>query len=207
MVKKETTSKCEFDRLSKKNIPHVLETIFFSLDFDSYISCRAVCKSWNQLHSSDLYQARAKEKLIEKKKSQRRLCLYSWKGKVEEVRSIISSGINPNFSWVDARMLAGMLPLLLAIIRGHEAVVKLLLNMGADPNRGTEKGLTPLYFAALHCKSNVVKMLLAAGGDPNKGNNHGEKPLHGAADACHTEMVRLLLDAGADPDSIKYTLK
>lgn len=145
---------------------------------------------------------------MEKKKNQRKLCFHSWKGNVDEVPSIISSGINPNLSWADAKSLGkGMLPLPLAIIRGHEAVVKLLLNMGADPNRGTEKGLTPLHFAVLHRKSNVVKMLLEEGADPNKENDYDVKPIQWAADTCQTEMVRLLLDAGADPDSIKYTFK
>ena len=120
------------------------------------------------------------------------------------MRRIISSGINPNLSWADAKALGkGAIPLLHAVLRGHDDVVKLLLDMGADPNRGTEKGLTPLNLAT--SKSNVVRMLLVAGADPNKGNDHGITPLHGAAGTCHTEIVRLLLDAGADPNAATVT--
>ena len=207
MAKKNTATNCEIDRLFMKNVPHVLEKIFFSLDFDSIISCRAVCESWNQLHSSDLYWAKANEKLIEKKENQKKLCFHSWKGNAEEVRRIISSGINPNLSWADAKALGkGAIPLLHAIIRGHDDVVKVLLDMGADPNRGTENGLTPLNFVKLHGNSTgVVKLLLEAGADPNKGNDNGIKPLHLAAGTCHTEMVRLLLDAGADPNAATVT--
>ena len=199
MAKKKNTSKCEFDRLTRKNIPHVLETIFFALDYDSYINCRAVCKSWNQLFCSDLYEARVMEKLVEKKKNQRKLYRYSREGKVEEVRSILSTGINPNSSFTDANII---IPLFAAIHGDHAAVVKLLLNMGADPNLGDEVGITPLHYAAISGNSGtVMKMLLVAGGDPNKGNGLGDQPLHWAATTFHTEKVRLLLDAGADPNA------
>ena len=56
---------CEFDKLFTRNVPHVLERIFFSLDYVSLTACRDVCKAWSELHSSKSYQQKREELLVE----------------------------------------------------------------------------------------------------------------------------------------------
>ena len=51
---------CSFDKLFTKSVPHLLENIFFSLDFASYKSCMEVNTMWNCLLTSDSYQSTAK---------------------------------------------------------------------------------------------------------------------------------------------------
>jgi ankyrin repeat protein len=91
------------------------------------------------------------KKFIEKAKS----------GKIEEVDALLSSdGANPNA--VDAW---GKPVLIVALMRGHGEVAKLLINNGADVNAGHED-LYPLTIAA-HCgMKNVVELMLKHGADP-----------------------------------------
>ena len=55
----------EFDKLFTRNVPHVLERIFFSLDYVSITACRDVCMAWSELHSTKLYQQKREELLVE----------------------------------------------------------------------------------------------------------------------------------------------
>ena len=55
---KDTT--CAFDRLFTKNVPHIHEKIFFSLDYKSYKTCMKVSKAWNELLLSEFYQKKSK---------------------------------------------------------------------------------------------------------------------------------------------------
>ena len=51
---------CGFDTLFARNVPHILEQIFFSLDYETYKTCLEVCKAWNELLTSEAYQGKAK---------------------------------------------------------------------------------------------------------------------------------------------------
>jgi len=91
--------------------------------------------------------------------------------------------------------------------RNHAAVVKILLENGADPN-GMGDGGVPLYHACRYSSTWIIGMLLDAGADPNGcgGNSsRGETPLHHLGYAAYenergvTEAVQLLLRRGADP--------
>ena len=80
------------------------------------------------------------------------------------------------------------------------AVVKTLLDAGADPNARAERGFTPLHGAATNSETPaVVQVLLDAGADLNARTKDGETPLHQAAGFSETPaVVQALLDAGAD---------
>ena len=54
---------------------------------------------------------------------------------------------------------------MLASRGGHEAVVKLLLEAGADVRAADENGDTPLMLASRGGREAVVKLLLEAGAD------------------------------------------
>jgi ankyrin repeat protein len=65
---------------------------------------------------------------------------------------------------VDARSKYGWTPLMLAASRGHQSVISLLLDAGADVNAVSEHhGYTALALAAQKAYVQVVEKLLAAG--------------------------------------------
>ena len=174
MAAEESPTSSKFDRLFTKHVPHILEGIFFSLDYDSFMKCNYVSKAWKELYSSQRYQEKAEELLRRKRENEEKLIIYSKHGDHREVSNLLADGVNPNCE--DAGHFKGN-PLLYAAIRGHQAVVELLLNMGANPNValdhsedweywelgvGTYRFKTPLHFAAAHANNDMVRVLLNA---------------------------------------------
>ena len=51
---------CAFDTLFTKNVPHIQEKIFFSLDYASYKTCMEVSQAWNELLKSESYHKKSK---------------------------------------------------------------------------------------------------------------------------------------------------
>ena len=82
--------------------------------------------------------------------------------------------------------------------RGHESVVAFLIDRGADPNAGPNKG-SPLQIAARGDHAGIVQYLLDHGADPNlTAGEYRQCPLHQAAERGALDAARLLIDAGAD---------
>lgn len=94
------------------------------------------------------------------------------------------------------------------------AVMKLLLEHGANPNIATNVGNTPLHVAAgvgwvegityewsKEANIEAVKLLLSLGNDPNAQAQTGRTPLHGAGHKGRTEVIQILVDAGAKLDA------
>lgn len=193
---------CEFDRLFKISVPHILEKVFFSLDYDTLMACNQVCKCWNSLISSKSYQRRANELLGKKRENERKLCEYTFEGKVEQVQQLLFSRVDPNCEGVLCNGGNPQTPLFYASTNGRKdvAIHKLLLNAGAEPNKADDFGQTPLDRAAFWGNKDVVHLLLYVGADPNKANIFGETPLEQASIGGKPDVVKLLLDAGADPN-------
>jgi ankyrin repeat protein len=89
---------------------------------------------------------------------------------------------------------------------GHEAVVKALLDRGADPNiRDEGDDASPIHFAAERGDLAIVKLLVERGADPIGSGTDHELDVVGWAVcfdyAHHAELARYLLAHGA-----KYTL-
>lgn len=82
--------------------------------------------------------------------------------------------------------------------RGHEAIVKLLLDNGAEIEVRNSGGQTPLSYAAERCKEAIVKLLLEKGAEVEAKDNRGRTPLSFAAERGHGAIVKLLLDEGAE---------
>ena len=51
---------CHFDNLFSKNVPHVLEKIFLSLDYKTYKKCFKVNNDWNRVLTSNSFQMKGK---------------------------------------------------------------------------------------------------------------------------------------------------
>ena len=63
-----------------------------------------------------------------------------------------------------------------ASCEGHEAVVRVLLEGGADVNKITDDGYTPLHIASSKGHEAVVRVLLEGGADISKAANNGCTP-------------------------------
>lgn len=118
-------------------------------------------------------------------------------------------------------------PLLFAIENGYRDPIRLLLELGADPNSQDRVGKTPLLLAIQkghedimqllldkHADINtclllsakegflhIVQLLLNKGADPNSRDMAGSTPLYWAIHRGHEDIVQLLLDKHADTNT------
>ncbi|KAH6983913.1 hypothetical protein EDB80DRAFT_625396 [Ilyonectria destructans] len=92
----------------------------------------------------------------------------------------------------------GRTPLSWAAQEGHEAVIKLLLENGADLESKDNSGWTPLSLAAQEEHEAVVKLLVEKGADLESKDNSGRTPLSWAAREGHAAVIKLL-------ESIRYS--
>ncbi len=118
----------------------------------------------------------------------------------EDVTRCLSAGADPTTPI--PRNMFGSPPLITAAgVNQNPAVIKLLLEAGADPKaRDDLTGWTPLHRAAANNNSAVITVLLKAGADPNALDEDNDTPLHMAAESNDSvAVIQTLLDAGADP--------
>ncbi|KAI5815984.1 hypothetical protein BZA77DRAFT_264639 [Pyronema omphalodes] len=98
-------------------------------------------------------------------------------------------------------------PLLRAVQLGNNALVKLLLEKGADTEAYDSDGYRPLLLAAEGGNEALVRLLLDADADieaQKGGRSQGTTALIGAASMGHYTIVEVLLDQGANVDSEAY---
>lgn len=88
--------------------------------------------------------------------------------------------------------------LIFASQNGHERVVKLLLEHGADGNRAGADGTTALIAASALGRESVVELLLDGGADVNKATTARTAALILASDGGHEAVMKLHLEHGAD---------
>jgi ankyrin repeat protein len=94
--------------------------------------------------------------------------------------------------------------LFFAVVHNKDAVVKLLLEAGADYNVRDELGYTPLIEASVPARERMVRALLDKGADPNSASYAGTTPLMHASLRGGREVVEMLLNAGADCSQKNY---
>ena len=78
--------------------------------------------------------------------------------------------------------------------------VRLLVEQGADKDKGDGIGKTPLWWASKNGHLEVAQYLVEQGAAMEKANNISITPLSVAAQNGHLEVVRYLLEQGADRD-------
>lgn len=93
-------------------------------------------------------------------------------------------------------------PLMMAAIKGHTELVKLLISKDADVNK---TGWTPLHYAASSAKKSIIEILLNHSAYIDAESPNGSTPLMMAAMYGNAECVRLLLEGGADPTLINQS--
>jgi ankyrin repeat protein len=136
-------------------------------------------------------------------------------GKVEAAKVLLARGasVDAGDSW------RGQTPLMWAAAQGHPAMMRTLIEAGADVNarstvvawerqRTSEPrdkwlppgGLTPLLFAAREGCVECTKVLAAAGADLDLVDPDQHTPLILALINGHFDVAGALIDAGANPD-------
>jgi ankyrin repeat protein len=108
---------------------------------------------------------------------------------------------------------AGGTPFVLAARTADVELMRLLVELGADPQLATDDGTTPLLVAAGVGTSSpgedpgtepevleALALALALGNDPNAVDKNGETAMHGAAYKHLPAVVRYLADRGARED-------
>lgn len=102
-------------------------------------------------------------------------------------------------------------PFALAALAGDAAIMRVLVDHGADPLLIADRGVTPLMMAAgirrnlsedivpLSDSFEAVKLAVELGADVNAADErYGDTALHGAARIKSAEIVQFLVDNGAD---------
>lgn len=91
--------------------------------------------------------------------------------------------------------------LLLALMRSDTQAASLILHYGADPDRLTARGASTLVLLAHWGRDRMVEWLLAHGADPNVGSLRGDTALIAAIRrGLPARCIQALLDTGADRD-------
>jgi ankyrin repeat protein len=147
--------------------------------------------------------------------------------KLAFVKTLLAHGANPNAAVVKnpprfgftvfPLKLTGATPFMLASMAANTAVMRLLLDNGADPTIRMADRNTPLLMAAgigrVEGENSIsdasaleaVKLLLDLGASLREINNTGDTPMHAAAYAGANIIIEFLLSRGAElnPKNIK----
>ncbi len=94
-------------------------------------------------------------------------------------------------------------PLLVAAQKKNVALVKLLLEHGANPDLADRRAFAPIMAAAQSGNGEIVTALLDAKAKVDIHDVSGLTPLKAAIQGNHPEIVKLLLDRGANPDFVR----
>ena len=195
-----------FDILLSNNVPHILENIFFSLDYKSFNICLEVSQKWHTLLNSEVFRRKARALYqIEILGDESELHEASVDGNMDMVKKLTSCVLVNLNRTLEICPITGQLnstPLSVAAYRGHLNVEKLLLERGAIPDNTYKmvKNERKLWHAAQEGNVEEVTRLISVDGvdkDCSVGKNRST-PLRVASENGHKHVVQFLLQEGAD---------
>ncbi|MBL3529061.1 MAG: ankyrin repeat domain-containing protein [gamma proteobacterium endosymbiont of Lamellibrachia anaximandri] len=96
----------------------------------------------------------------------------------------------------------GNAPLHIASKNGHNTIVKILIDKGADVNRTNKNGDTPLNWALIKGHDDIAEFIIGKGADINAVNKHANPPLHKALEFKRRNIAELLINKGADVNAV-----
>ncbi|MDA3894833.1 MAG: ankyrin repeat domain-containing protein [Desulfobacteraceae bacterium] len=129
-------------------------------------------------------------------------------GNLSEVNYLLAQGVG-----VDEATPEGVTPLFVASAKGHEDIVKRLIDKGADVNAVTTKafkyedrmiyeGRTPLMEALRNKHTDIAEILIQQGADVNAVDVNGATSLFIAAALNDEAIVKILIEKGADVNTV-----
>ena len=131
------------------------------------------------------------------KNNQDLLFVSAKKGHLEAVNQILRKKLVQDLNQANQH---GDTALICAIKEGHEEIVSLLLERGANPNQADKNGDKPLVWALPKGNKGIFESLLKRGANPNEAYKNGNAVLTWALLMGHKGIVELLLDNGANPN-------
>ncbi len=114
---------------------------------------------------------------------------------LETVKLFLEQGVNPNS--LPEHVGRGATALVKAVRTNNYALVKLLLDFGADPNGKNEYGSTALMEAAYRRYTDLAGLLLEYGADVKAKNSRGKTAIDVAEEGYDEELTGLLRKAAA----------
>ncbi len=119
-------------------------------------------------------------------------------GDIAEITKLLEKGVD-----VNAKDFQGETALMVAALKGHLDIAKLLVENGADiharPDFNNNQGQTALMMASKNGYIDIVKMLVEKGSDVNSIVKHtGYSALIMASEKGKKDVVSLLIEKGAD---------
>ena len=119
------------------------------------------------------------------------LGLASYFGHLELAKYLIKAGAPVNSPSRNGLKAA---PIQSATAAGHEKIVHMLLQLGADPNIREGNGYAPLHAAAQNKDRYVIHTLIYGGADLTLAGRDGKTPLDIAIETGDQETIRLLAE-------------
>ena len=137
-----------------------------------------------------------KTKEIRGRRIDNRLLRAANDGDVAEIEAALADGANVNAVFVSSSGNSAS-TLGVALREDHTAVIRCLLELGADANLSTNvaTGSRPLHNAAMAGNVETTKMLFAAGADPTRRDVEKETPRDFARNDRHDAVAELLREA------------
>lgn len=117
------------------------------------------------------------------------LGLASFFGHAEAAALLLARGADPNRASDNDMRVA---PLHSAAAGSHLAIVRMLLDRGADPQATQEGGFTALHSAAQNGRADIVEQLLAHGARADARTDDGKTPRDLALEEGHDGVAALL---------------
>ena len=124
------------------------------------------------------------------------LAVASWNGHTSVVSKLLLAGADVNAESENGTALH------VAALRGHGAVIALLVSHGARKNGVNLQGWTPLWCAAREGHAASCALLLAAAVDTESRCENGTTALFQAASNNHCAVLKRLIAAGAGIDAM-----